>query len=247
MTLIDYKKLFETTDDFKSLIPLFYESIIPEYNKFDFSKINKNTMFFYTHFDKNIYLKKIIAFINDLKKHEHESYMFNVCILDILNCFDDEFKFFSNDNLAILQGYTNNKNHKNILSEQLPQHQKFIKEYIQFHTNLKQETNSTKISTIVKDNDVNTLNSKYPYINSLVHNLNDVNLNEYCLNVLDLKTWLGFFACYINTCNHLNSKGMELSEENITKKMKEDFYHKKNSQYIDFINNLEIKLSKTLK
>ena len=42
----------------------------------------------------------------------------------------------NNDNLAILQGYTNNKNHKNILSEQLPQHQKFIKEYIQFHTNL---------------------------------------------------------------------------------------------------------------
>lgn len=251
MTIIDYTSLFHTTDYFKSLVPLFYDSIYPDYQNFNFSTTNKNTFFLKTDLSQNIFIKKIIAFIKDLKKHENESNMFNVCILDILKKIDDEFKNFSDDNINILESYSTNKNRKKNLLEQLSHHKKFIFDYIEYHINLKKE-NSLNLKqenndVFVIKNNIDTLNSKYPYINSIVHNLNNVNLNEYCLNPLDLKTWLGFFACYINTCNYLNSKGLELNEENITKQMKQDFYNKKNSQYIDFINNLEIKLNKSLK
>lgn len=246
MPLINYTELFHTTDYFKSIVPLFYDSIIPEYSNFNFSKINRNTIFFYSDFSKNIFLKKIIAFINDLKMHEHETNMIDVCILDIFEKFNDEFEKFYSDNLDILESYTTNSNHKKILSQQLQEQKKFIIDYIKFHTNLKQEEPKTENRIIIKNN-LDILNSKYPYINSIVHHLNNINLNEYCLNPLDLKTWLGFFACYINTCNYLNSKGIELNEKNISTHMKKDFYDNKNSQYIDFINHLELNLKNQIK
>ncbi len=85
------------------------------------------------------------------------------------------------------------------------------------------------------------LDSKYPYINKFVKNLNELNLHTFATSKDDLKTWLAFFGLYINVCNNLESQKQELSEENIIKYMKIEFEKDHLHNYINYVNQLDSK------
>ena len=92
-----------------------------------------------------------------------------------------------------------------------------------------------------------TLKKQYPYINKFVEKMNSLELQHYCLDNLDLKTWLGFFSCYINACRTLSNEKKVLSESNIINRMNQDFNKNHNIQYINFIEKLEIKKDSGIK
>lgn len=98
-----------------------------------------------------------------------------------------------------------------------------------------------------ENTNLTTLKKKYPYINKFVEKMNSLELQHYCLDNLDLKTWLGFFACYINACRSLSNENKVLSESNIIDKMTQDFNLNHNIQYINFIEKLEIKKDNSIK
>lgn len=87
----------------------------------------------------------------------------------------------------------------------------------------------------------NILDSKYPYINKFVKNLNELGVQNFATAKDDLKTWLAFFGMYINVCNYLENHKQELSEENIIQLMKKEFERDHLYSYIKYINNLDSK------
>lgn len=97
------------------------------------------------------------------------------------------------------------------------------------------------ISVKNKDNTlIQSLKSKYPFIDEFVDKITDLKLNENCFDKNNLSVWISFLFVYINSCLYLKSKNLDINKENIKNVMQEEFDKTHYMNYIEILSKLEI-------
>ena len=64
---------------------------------------------------------------------------------------------------------------------------------------------------------------KYPFIETFVNSMNNIQAHDFVSSDLDLKSLLVFFQIYIYVCRMLKKEKIQLSPENITKYMEVEY------------------------